>query len=140
MYEIWKDGKIRRWNHLQKFILSPNLKLHLINYHLCNECIVYQQFSKMGPAPNFGVFLDFAHPILTEVDFSALWQIPRNFIWFRKSRIWYMHTLVERGICYFTYLFHFWIWVQDADSVIQWSFLVPKFVKILYLMIFKIDM
>ena len=26
-------------------------------------------FLKMAPAPNFGVFLDFGHPFLTEVDF-----------------------------------------------------------------------
>ena len=26
----------------------------------------------MAPAPNFGVFLDFAHPFLTEVDFSNI--------------------------------------------------------------------
>ena len=31
---------------------------------------IFLQFLKMAPAPNFGVFLDFARPFLIEVDFS----------------------------------------------------------------------
>ena len=41
----------------------------------------------MAPAPNFGVFLDLAHPFLTEVDFSLKKVIPdlrfrpRDHVW-----------------------------------------------------------
>ena len=29
----------------------------------------------MAPTPNFGVFLDFVHPFLTEVDFNMKWTL-----------------------------------------------------------------
>ena len=32
---------------------------------------IFLQFLKMAPTPNFGVFLDFEHPFLNEVDFKA---------------------------------------------------------------------
>ena len=37
---------------------------------------------KMAPAPNFGVFLDFVHPFLTEVDFSTFTALPESkYVW-----------------------------------------------------------
>ena len=41
---------------------------------------IFFQFLKMAPAPNFGVFIDFAHPFLTEVDFS----LPPKYTNFKK--------------------------------------------------------
>ena len=86
MYNIRKDSKIRRGIHLQNWFCNPNLHMQLINYHFSidlylqstvAQCTsnflalsIFLQFLKMAPAPNFGVFLDFAHPFITEVDLS----------------------------------------------------------------------
>ena len=49
---------------------------------------IFLQFLKMAPAPNFGVFFDFGHPLLTEVDF----RMSMNSIHLlQKVMSWFLH-------------------------------------------------
>ena len=52
------------YSWLNRLLNSETIKNHL-------HVWIRDDFSilKMGPAANFGVFLDFVHPFLTEVDF-----------------------------------------------------------------------
>ena len=43
-------------------------------YQIFLVLIIFLQFLKMAPAPNFGVFLNFAHSFLTEVDFKKTFK------------------------------------------------------------------
>ena len=39
---------------------------------------IFVKFLKMAPTPNFGVFSDFVHPFLSEVDFNII-ELPKVF-------------------------------------------------------------
>ena len=60
----------------------------------------------MAPTPNFGVFLDFVHPFLTEVDFKMkimkLYKFPSSMQRARKFKIPYEPSFKDHG--YLDYL------------------------------------
>ena len=118
MYEIQKDSKIRRGGHLQNWCCHLSLNTQLINYDFSIDLSLWSniaqctsnfwalsislQFLKMAPAPNFGVFLDFAHPFLTEVDFR----------WEHKNPIFFVVSLRDLNSRQ---------WISARNLMNQWS-------------------